>query len=65
MLNFHGYACSGCGHTTIVNKYYKIKLMHCAVCGHKDRMSYLGGFQVQQLNKILKQTKENCKNGSY
>jgi ribosomal protein S27E len=43
---FHGYLCGGCGHTTITDKHYKIKLIHCAVCGHKDTMSYLSKFKV-------------------
>lgn len=40
---FHAYVCEkGCGHTTLVNKFYKNKLMHCAVCGEKKTMEYKG-----------------------
>lgn len=49
MNEFHGYYCrSGCGHTTIVNKYMKTKLLHCAYCGTKETLEYIGEFEVDK-----------------
>ncbi|AYJ75589.1 hypothetical protein [Bacillus phage BSTP8] len=47
MKKYYGYVCrTGCGHTTVVDKKYKQKRVYCAVCGYKDRMEYLGEFQI-------------------
>lgn len=52
MKGFYGYECfSGCGHTTITNKYYKFKKMHCAVCGTKETMEYVGEYKVEPVKK--------------
>ncbi|MCY8636511.1 hypothetical protein MOD96_01680 [Bacillus sp. S17B2] len=49
MEQYHGYVCEkGCGHTTVVNKYYKQKQIYCDVCGSKDQMKYLGEYQVSK-----------------
>lgn len=65
MAVFHGYFCEGCGHTTITDKFYKIKIMHCAVCGNKDRMSYLGEYDVNknrgEVNQTLSTPRESTK----
>lgn len=50
MNDFFGYECRhGCGHITITNKYYKFKKMHCAVCGVKDEMKYIGEYKVEPI----------------
>lgn len=49
----HGYVChTGCGHTTLTDKYYKTKRTHCAVCGVKTEMYYLGEFKIKKANKF-------------
>ncbi|AEZ50511.1 hypothetical protein F400_gp064 [Bacillus phage BCD7] len=49
---FHVYKCEkGCGHTTIVDKYYLRKLMHCAVCGEKQTMVYQGETNIGEIRK--------------
>lgn len=50
---FHRYECStGCGHTTIVDKFYKNKIMHCAVCGEKKTLFYKGKVEVKDVNVL-------------
>lgn len=44
--SFHMYKCSGCGHTTIIDKFYKTRRVFCGVCGVKTRMDYQGECDV-------------------
>lgn len=49
---YHAYHCdSGCGHTTIIDKYYKNKRVYCGVCGTKSTMVYQGECNVKLTNK--------------
>lgn len=51
----HGYTChTGCGHTTLTDKYYKTRRTHCAVCGTKTEMQYLGEFKIERVSKFPK-----------
>lgn len=44
---YHGYVCqTGCGHTTLTDKYYKTRRTRCAVCGVKTEMQYQGEFKI-------------------
>lgn len=44
---FYAYVCqTGCGHTTITDKRFKTKRIHCAVCGIKTEMQYVGEVPV-------------------
>lgn len=49
--DYHMYVCGGCGHTTIIDKYYKIRVNFCGVCGTKDRLEYEGPCQVEKKRK--------------
>lgn len=52
MNTFHAYICtSGCGHTTIVNKKYRNKRIHCAVCAEKTTMEYIGECEINLLKQ--------------
>jgi len=52
-LKFYGYECfSGCGHISVVDKYYKTRRMHCAVCGTKETMVYIGEYKVEEVKKL-------------
>lgn len=42
----HLYQCSGCGHQTTINKFYKTRRVFCGVCGEKTRMGYQGEYDV-------------------
>ncbi|PGF05252.1 hypothetical protein [Bacillus toyonensis] len=45
---YYGYKCeTGCGHITLTDKYYKTKLTHCAVCGEKKTLVYIGEFEAK------------------
>lgn len=46
--NFHMYKCGGCGHKTIIDKYYKTRRVFCGVCGEKTRMHHQGECDVTQ-----------------
>lgn len=49
---FHSYKCeTGCGHTTIIDKYYKTKRVFCGVCGTKNTMVYQGECNVEKVKK--------------
>ena len=49
----YGYSChTGCGHTTLTDKRYKTRRTHCAVCGVKTEMVYLGEFNIERVNKL-------------
>lgn len=45
-VSYHMYQCSGCGHQTIINKFYKTRRVYCGVCGEKARMDYQGECDV-------------------
>lgn len=46
------YMCeTGCGHTTIIDKYYKTKRVFCGVCGTKTTMVYQGECIVTRIPK--------------
>ena len=52
---YHGYTCrTGCGHTTLTDKYYETRRIHCSVCGVKTEMQYLGDFNIECANKFPK-----------
>lgn len=40
------YQCSGCGHKTVIDKFYKTRRVFCGVCGEKSRMDYQGECDV-------------------
>lgn len=45
--DYFAYVCeTGCGHTTITDKFFKTKRVHCAVCGIKTEMRYVGEVPV-------------------
>lgn len=46
---YHMYKCrTGCGHTTVVDKYYKTRRVFCGVCGEKSCMEYQGEARVEK-----------------
>lgn len=49
---FHAYKCEkGCGHTTVIDKFYKGKRVFCGVCGTKSTMVYDGKYTVSKVEK--------------
>ncbi|PHE74503.1 hypothetical protein COF80_33035 [Bacillus toyonensis] len=55
LKNHHAYKCeTGCGHTTIIDKFYKTKRVFCGVCGTKDTVVYQGECQVEKITRIGK-----------
>lgn len=50
--SWHAYTCEkGCGHTTIIDKFYKGKRVFCGVCGTKTTMEYQGERLVENAPK--------------
>jgi hypothetical protein len=50
---YHAWICSsGCGITTLMDKYLKGKRVHCANCGCKSEMVYIGETQLTHEPKI-------------
>lgn len=49
---FHQYECkTGCGHVTVVDKFYQTKRMYCAVCGTKETLVYKGKAKVKEVKE--------------
>lgn len=46
--SYYKYACSGCGHQTIIDKFYKTRRVFCGVCGEKTRMDYRAQCDVKE-----------------
>jgi hypothetical protein len=43
----YAYKCeSGCGHVTMIDKFYKTKRVFCGVCGTKETMEYKGEYTL-------------------
>ena len=50
---YHAWNCtSGCGITTLMNKFLKGKRVHCANCGCKSEMVYLGEITLTEKPKM-------------
>lgn len=50
--SWYAYTCEkGCGHTTIIDKFYKGKRVFCGVCGTKTTMEYQGERLVENAPK--------------
>ena len=45
---YHMYVCDGCGHTTIIDKHYRIRVNFCGVCGEKSRLEYQSPCTVKE-----------------
>lgn len=52
LCSYHMYSCNGCGHATIIDKYYKTRRVHCGICGEKLLMDYRGECRVELEPKI-------------
>lgn len=51
---FHAWKCtSGCGHTTLMDKYHRGKRIYCANCECKTEMNYLGETTLVNVPTIL------------
>lgn len=56
MTQWHEYQCEkGCGHKTIIDKFYKGKRVFCGVCGTKSTMVYQGERLVTDAPKTKSQ----------
>lgn len=54
MDEYHAYTCeTGCGHTTLIDKYYKGKRVFCGVCGEKSEMIYKGKYSIEKLPNLI------------
>lgn len=50
---YHAWNCSsGCGITTLMNKFLKGKRVFCANCGVKTRMVYIGEIAITENPKM-------------
>jgi hypothetical protein len=50
---FHAWACvSGCGITTLMNKFLKGRRIYCANCGKKSEMAYQGEVSLNEKPKL-------------
>ncbi|MGX1266705.1 DNA-directed RNA polymerase subunit RPC12/RpoP [Rossellomorea marisflavi] len=49
--SYFKYACCGCGHETIIDKFYKTRRVFCGVCGGKNLMDFKAQCDVKEHKK--------------
>lgn len=48
-MTHYKYICrTGCGHTTIIDKFYKRQRAFCGICGTRSTMEYMGEVELKE-----------------
>ncbi|OBA05439.1 hypothetical protein A9D36_09535 [Bacillus subtilis] len=64
-MTYYKYNCrTGCGHTTIIDKFYKRQRAFCGICGTRSTMEYMGEVELKEGSLDLELSIEKIKSYS-